>query len=40
MVASSVINIFDNPSNRQRAIGDTLDVGILLWHTKLESMKQ
>jgi hypothetical protein len=40
MVASSVINIFDNPSNRQSAIGDMEDVGILLRHTKSESMKQ
>jgi hypothetical protein len=40
MVASSVINVFDDPSKRQSAIGDTEVVGILLRHMKSESMKQ
>jgi hypothetical protein len=40
MVTSSVINVFDNPSKRQSAIGDTEVVGILLQCTKSESMKQ
>jgi hypothetical protein len=40
MVASSVINVFDNPSKRWSAIGDMEVVGILLQRTKSESMKQ
>jgi hypothetical protein len=40
MVASSAINVFDDPSKRRSAIGDTEVVGILLWCTKSESMKQ
>jgi hypothetical protein len=40
MVASSAINIFDDPSKRWSVIGDMEDVGILLQHMKSESMKQ